>query len=287
LTHEEGTLDGVGGLRLYRQAWLPDGDVKAVVVLSHGASEHSSRYAWVAGQLTAAGYALHALDHRGHGKSEGTRAYIDRLANAVTDLDGLVDVAAAQHPGVPLFLLGHSMGGCLAIAYALEHQDRLDGLLLSAPLAALEAAPLPLRIAGRVLSVIAPKTGVYQVDANGVSNDPAVVADYVQDPLNHHGKLAARTLGELAGAIGSFPARVGELTLPLLVMHGPDDKLVPYAGGEMVHAGAGSQDKTFIRYDGLAHELLNEPERQRVVDDITGWLNARAAARPAPAPARG
>jgi alpha-beta hydrolase superfamily lysophospholipase len=287
VTHEEGTLEGAGGLRIFRQAWLPDSDARAAVVLAHGASEHSGRYGWVGEQMASRGYAVHALDHRGHGKSDGEGAYIDRMANAVSDLGRLVDLAAERHPGAPVFLLGHSVGGCISLAYALDHQAKLAGLLLSAPLLALEAAPLPLRIAGRVLSVIAPKAGVVGIDAGGVSNDPAVVADYEQDPLNHHGKLPARTVAELASVIGTFPDRVGALTIPLLVMHSPEDRLTPFAGSEMVHAGAGSQDKTFIRYDGLAHELLNEPERQRVLDDITGWLDARAAARPARSPALG
>lgn len=272
MIHDEAELEGVGGLRLFRQAWVPAGDVKAVVALAHGASEHSGRYGWVGEQMAARGYALHALDHRGHGRS-GKGAYVDRLRHAVGDLDRLVMTAAAGHPGKPVFLLGHSFGGCLSIAYAIEHQDRLDGLLLSAPLAALEAAPLPLRVAGHVLSVIAPRAGVYDIDPTAVSNDPQVVADYEQDPLNHHGKLPARTVAEIANAVASFPSRVAAITVPLLVMHSPQDRLVPFAGAEMVHAGAGSPDKTFIRYDGLAHEILNEPERERVMDDITGWLD--------------
>ena len=274
--HETGHLDGAGGVRLFRQAWLPAGEPRAVIALAHGASEHSGRYAWVGEQLAERGFALHALDHRGHGRSDGARAYIDRLRNVVADLDMLIDHAAAAHPGRPLFLLGHSMGGCVAIAYALAHQERLAGLALSAPLAALEAAPLPLRVAGRVLSVVAPKTGVYQVDAQAVSRDPEVVRDYEQDPLNHHGKLPARTVAELADAIAGFEAAAPRLTVPLLVLHSPDDALAPFAGGEMIHARASSADKTFVRYDGLAHELLNEPEREQVLERLASWLAERS-----------
>ena len=274
MPHEEGELDGVGGVRVHTQSWLPDGTVKAPVVLAHGASEHSGRYAWVAEQLNAAGYAVHALDHRGHGRT-GKGAYVDRMANAVEDLDRLVLRTAARHQGLPLFLLGHSFGGCVAVSYAIEHQDRLAGLLLSAPLAALEAAPLPLRIAAHTLSALAPKTGVFAVDSSAVSTDPAVVCDYDADPLNHHGKIPARTVSEIAKAVGSFPRRVPSITVPLLVMHSPDDRITLYAGSQMVHDLAGSEDKAFISYEGLAHEILNEPQRQRVVDDITRWLDAR------------
>lgn len=271
--HQQGELEGVGGLQLFWQRWEPAGK-RATIVLAHGASEHSGRYAWTAEELAARGYATWAIDHRGHGRSEGARAYLDRLANAVADLDGLVALAA----GGPLFLLGHSMGGTVALAYALEHQERLDGLVLSAPLAALEAASPLQRIAGQVLSVIAPRLGVVPIDSTAVSRDPAVVQDYDRDPLNHHGKLPARTVAELAGAIGRFPDEVERLTLPILLLHGSADRLVPPAASEMVNDRASSQDKTIIRYEGLYHELLNEPERERVLGDIADWLDAHTPA---------
>jgi acylglycerol lipase len=217
--HEEGELRGAGGLALFTQSWLPDGEPGATVVLAHGLGEHSGRYAHVAARFTGEGLALHALDHRGHGRSEGRRAYIDRMANAVADLDQVVVQARERHPELPLFLLGHSMGGCLAIAYTLEHQDRLDGLLLSAPLAALESASGATRLVGKLLSVAAPQVGLFAVDPTLVSRDPEVVLAYVEDPLVHHGKLPARTIGELSSAVEAFPSRVPEITLPLLVMH--------------------------------------------------------------------
>lgn len=276
MKHDEGELEGAGGLRIHRQAWRPDAGPRAVVVIAHGGAEHSGRYGWVAGQLTGAGYAVHALDHRGHGRSEGPRAYVDRFANAVEDLDRLVTHATAAHPGTPVFLLGHSMGGCLAILYALAHQDRLAGLLLSAPLATIDGAPLPLRLIGRALSVVAPKAGVIQVDASGVSTDPEVVRAYEEDPLVYRGKLPARTVAEIADAVARFPDGAGRITLPLLTMGSPQDTIVEFAGAELVHERAGSADKTFHRYDGFAHELLNEPERARVMGDILAWLDARA-----------
>src|SRR6059058_5181635 len=121
-----------------------------MVVLVHGVSEHSGRYHNVAGRLVADGYAVYALDHRGHGRSEGPRAVIDRMDNAVEDLDRLIALAASEQRGVPLFLLGHSMGATIAVRYAIAHQDRLAGLILSAPLAALEAASPPTRLVARL-----------------------------------------------------------------------------------------------------------------------------------------
>jgi alpha-beta hydrolase superfamily lysophospholipase len=279
-THEDGRFQGERGLEIYWQAWLPDGEPRAVVVLAHGASEHSGRYEWTGDQLTARGYAVYALDHRGHGQSEGGRAVIDRMSHAVEDLHTLVERAGAAHPGRPLVLLGHSMGGAVALSYTIEHEDALDALVLSAPLAALEAAPPVARIAGRVLSVVAPSLGVVAIDATAVSRDPQVVADYEADALNYHGKLPARTVSELARAIDGYPEAVTHFKLPMLVLHGTADRLTPIAGSEMVVERAASDDKTLKRYDGLFHEILNEPERQHVLDDIAGWLDARF---PAPA----
>src|SRR3954449_13029944 len=276
-THEEGRFAGEGGLEIYWQAWLPQGEPRAVIVLGHGASEHGGRYAWTGGQLNARGYAVYAIDHRGHGKSAGSRAVIDRMRNAVEDLHTLVERAQAAYPGRPLVLLGHSMGGAVAIAYTSEHEDALDALVLSGPLAVLEAASPVQRVAGRVLSVVAPKLGVVGIDSSAVSRDPEVVKDYDADPLNYHGKLPARTVAELAKAIDGFPDAVAKFELPLLVMHGTADRLVPIAAGQMVADHAGSEDKTWKPYEGLFHEILNEPERQQVLDDIADWLDARFA----------
>ena len=182
---------------------------------------------------------------------------------------------ANEHPGVPVFVLGHSMGGCVALAYTIRHQDKLDGLVLSAPLAVLEAASAVERIAGRVLSVVAPKLGVYDIDSTAVSRDPQVVRDYDADPLNHHGKLPARTVAELSNTVGDFYEDVVRLTLPMLLMHGTADRLVPPQASEMVNERASSEDKTIIRYEGLFHEILNEPERERVAGDVADWLDAR------------
>jgi acylglycerol lipase len=274
-THEEGRFGGEGGLEIYWQAWLPEGEPRAVVVLAHGASEHGGRYAWTGEELSKRGYALYAIDHRGHGRSAGDRAVIDRMHNAVEDLHTLVERAQGAYPGRPLVLLGHSMGGAVALAYTAEHEDALDALVLSGALAVLEAASPVQRVAGRVLSVVAPSLGVVAIDSSAVSRDPEVVADYDADPLNYHGKLPARTVAELSRAIDGFPEAVTRFRLPMLAMHGTADRLVPIAGSEMVVDRAGSEDKTFKRYDGLFHEILNEPERQQVLDDIAEWLDAR------------
>jgi acylglycerol lipase len=275
--HEQGRFAGVGGLEIHWQAWLPANSPRAVVLIAHGAAEHGGRYAWTAAQLTRAGYAAYAIDHRGHGRSAGPRAYVDRVDNVVADLHTLAAVACAAHPGAPTFLLGHSMGGLIALAYALRHQRELAGLALSAPLAVLEAGGLA-RVAARTLSAVAPRLPVYRIDGTTVSRDPAVVQAYDDDPLNYRGKLPARTIGELAATVAELPGRLPELRLPILVVYGSGDRLVDPAGSELVGELAGSDDVTVIRYDGLFHEVLNEPERGQVAADLIGWIDARTPA---------
>jgi acylglycerol lipase len=278
MNYGDGELEGIGGVRLYRQSWLPDGPPRAVVVIAHGACEHSGRYAHVAARLVDEGYGVYALDHRGHGRSEGARAVIDRIDNAVEDLDQLVLLAASEQPGVPLFLLGHSMGATISVRYAIAHQNRLTGLILTGPLAALEAASPVTRLVARLLSVLVPQLGLFDVDSTLVSRDPDVVKAYETDPLVHQGRLPARTVAELSSAVHSFPEAVGAITVPTLIMYGSGDHLVPPAGSMMLNDRIGAADTTLKTYDGLFHEILNEPEQDAVMEDMCSWLRARVRA---------
>lgn len=272
--HEEGRFEGVGGLDIYWQAWLPEKEPQAIVTIAHGGAEHSGRYAWTAGQLTERGYAVYAIDHRGHGRSGGPRAYVDRIDNAVTDLYTLCGLACDRHPGVPLVLLGHSMGGLIALSYALRYQEGLTALVLSAPLAVLDANPVA-RATVRALSAVAPRLPIYKIDGTTVSRDPEVVRAYDDDPLNHRGMLPARTVAEIAAAVAANAPRLPELKLPILTVYGSGDRLVDNAGSKLVDERSGGGDSTLIAYDGLYHEVLNEPERDRVIADVASWIDAR------------
>jgi acylglycerol lipase len=273
VTHATSTLAGAGGRQIFWQSWSP-AQTRGVVIIVHGFGEHSNRYGHVAQRLVAEGYATYALDHRGHGRSAGPRAVIDRLADAVSDIDRLVVLAGDAHSGLPVFMLGHSMGGLLAVQYALEHQDRLTGLLLSGALAALDAAPAPARLIARMLSVLAPRAGLIALDASLVSRDPQVVAAYRADPMVHHGKLPARTVAELIAAGRRFPEVVAEIRVPTLIMYGSEDRLCPPSGSVMLGERIGAADITVVPYAGLYHEILNEPEQEAVLDDVCAWLDA-------------
>jgi acylglycerol lipase len=272
-----GNFEGSGGLGIHWQAWLPAGEARASVVLAHGAGEHSGRYAHVGSELASAGHAVYALDHRGHGRSDGRRADIGSIDAVIADLGTLIAIARAAHPDCSLFLLGHSMGGCIALAYACSRGEEIDGLILSAPVAALEAAPAPMRALSKLLGRVLPGLGVYSVDASAVSRDPEVVHEYETDPLVHHGKLPARTVAALTRAVESFPGAVGRLRMPLLIMHGTADRLVPVNGSKMVAERAGSREVELRLYDGLYHEILNEPEKGEILGEILAWLDQRAS----------
>ena len=275
-TYHEDHLAGAAGAKIFWRSWIP-GDATAIVVIAHGGAEHGGRYRHVVERLVPEGYAVYAIDHRGHGQSDGRRAQIGRMAHVVADLDQLLSRANEAHPQLPLFLLGHSVGGCISVAYALAHQDRLTGLVLSGPVAAVEAAPLPLRVIAKAASVLLPDAGLLRVEAEGVSRDPDEVAAYDADPLVYRGKLPARTLQELADTIGRFDGEAQRITLPVLVQLGMEDRIVPPDGGLALFERLGSSDKTLEEYEGFFHEIYTEPpgQRDRPLDDLAAWLDAR------------
>jgi acylglycerol lipase len=267
------------GTRLYWQAWEPDGEARAPVVIVHGAAEHGGRYAYVAERLATDGYAAYALDHRGHGRSDGPRAMIDRLDLLVADLGLLVARVAEEHAPRRPFLVGHSLGGAVALTYAIRHGDDLAGLAVSGPAVATEAVPAALKGMTSVLSKIAPRLPVFKIEDDAISRDPEVVRAYQRDPLNYDGKLPARTLSEIMRSMDSTALRVRDLHTPLLLQHGSEDRLCPPEGSRMVYEAAGSADKTLKIYDGLYHEIFNEPERAAVVDDLVAWIVEHTPAR--------
>jgi lysophospholipase len=258
MTETEGTVaDG----RLFYRHWDAGGAGRQVVLV-HGFAEHSGRYGHVAGRLNEAGFNVWALDQRGHGKSLGERANIESVGAAVSDLDLFVDLVG----GGPVFMIGHSMGGLVATAYAEEHQDRLAGLILSGPL--LSAPPELLALAD--LPEV-PDLGL----ADAVSSDPAVVQAYKDDPLVYLGP-PPRGFLKAAGQLFEVRDRLGSLSVPLLIMHGGADVLVSPQALRDVVASVSSDDLTARIWPGLWHEIFNEPQKDAVLDFLVAWLRGRA-----------
>ena len=267
---------GAKGRRIFAQSWLPDGHPRDQVVIAHGYAEHSGRYEHVARFLNRDGFAVHALDHHGHGRSEGDRAVIERFAHATADIAALVDQVRAESGQATVKLIGHSMGGSLALSYALNHQLRLSGLVLSGP-AIGGRFPLFQRWFVAALSALAPRAGTIALDGNAVSRDPAVVAAYEADPLVTRGKIPARTLHEMVKAIATYPRRVAALRVPCLLMHGGADSLVRASDTIPLFEAIGSPDKTIRVWPGRYHEIFNEPEQEEVLRVTADWLAAHPA----------
>lgn len=264
------------GAALHTKVWLPEGTMRAVAVLAHGYAEHLGRYEYFAGKLNAAGIGVYALDHWGHGKSDGTYGFVPAFSAFTDGVELLLAEAEREHPQVPRFLIGHSMGGLIAALHLQSHQARYAGAVLSGP--AIKASEQPSRLliwVSRLLSRLAPRLGVLALDAGGVSRDPAVVAAYNADPLVYSGKMSARLAAEMFDAMARARDGAGQITLPLLIAHGTDDRLTAPAGSEYLFVHAGSTDKTLKLYPGLYHEIFNEPERDSVIADVVGWITAR------------
>ena len=273
MKHKEGKFKGYKGLKLYYQCWLPDKKPKAVLLVAHGLAEHSARYKNLVDYFVPKGYAVYALDQRGHGKSEGTRSYVDNFNDYLIDLKTFFDVVRKDNKNAKIFLFGHSLGGTIATAYAVEHQKDLAGLILSGSslVPTSSVSPALLAMAG-IISALLPKMGVTLLDASAISRDKAVVDAYVDDPLVFRGKVPARTGAELARMWKQLPGQMPRIKLPVLIMHGFADQLSDPRGSKLLFERVGSKDKTLKLYDNCYHEICNEPEREQVFIDMETWL---------------
>jgi acylglycerol lipase len=276
-TPVEKSFTGLGGTNIVYDVYEPPtttaGGPVGVVLVAHGVAEHAGRYAHVAEVLVGLGLKVVVADHRGHGRSGGKRLMVRDLSEYSADLDTLRTLELLE--GRPTYLLGHSMGGCIALDYALDHQDVLEALVLSAPavLPGDDISPLLIRVA-KVLGKVVPGLPGQKLSSASISRDPAVVAAYDADPLNHRGKLPAGVGGAMLRTMDTFPARLPSLRLPLLVLSGTGDTIVNPEGARLVDRLAGSSDKTLKEYDGLFHEVFNEPEKELVLGDLRDWMKA-------------
>lgn len=270
---------GGDGAKLNVTRWLPVGEPKAVVLLAHGYAEHAGRYGYVAARLTAAGYAVYAVDHWGHGKSDGVMGFVPAFSLYVDGMAALIDRVREAWPGKPRLLLGHSMGGLIATLLLIDRQRDFAAAALSGPAIQTPAPPSKLTIwLSRFLSRYFPRAGVMKLDPTGVSRDPAVVAAYLADPFVDTGKLSARLAAEMFDAMARARAGAEAITLPLLLQHGEADRLTAPEGSRYLFDHVASRDKRLEIYPGLFHEIYNEPERDAVLDDLIGWFDAHVAA---------
>lgn len=272
MTPECSTFAGAGGLQLFRRRWQSLGVPRGALVLVHGLGDHSGLYPHLVDHLTPAGWSVHAFDQRGNGRSPGRRGHIDRWSDLREDLERFVALVAREEAGRPLFLLGNSLGGLVALDYALAHPDGLRGVVAVAPALSLEGVPTPLLWLGRALSVVWPsftlETGL---DLRGLARDPAIAASILDDPLFHR-RASARLSTETAAAMARVLEGAHRFAIPLLLLHGGEDRMVPPAGTRDLASRLPPGLVTYREYPGSFHALLADLDRAAPLDALETWL---------------
>ncbi|MCO6511044.1 MAG: lysophospholipase [Aridibacter famidurans] len=271
---KESSFEGVGGLKIATRSWQPKGRPRAVMVLVHGFNAHSGYMVWPAEQFTANGFASYALDLRGRGRSEGERFYVEELSEYLADVDGLVEIARAENPGLPVYVIGHSAGGVVSCNYVLENQDKVAGLICHS-FAFDVGIPNVAALLIKGLGHITPHLHIFALKNADFSRDPKAVEAMNNDPLIKDESQPAETGRVLLNASQNFRERMADFKVPVMIIHGTADKATLPRGSEYFYEHAGSDDKTLNLYEGHFHDLLNDVDREVVMADILEWLDAR------------
>ena len=273
INRSERTFTGARGTRIVYDVWEPPVDPRGVVVLAHGYGEHARRYDHVAQRFGAAGLVTYALDHRGHGRSEGKRVWLKQLSDFTDDFAALVNISVEDYPQLSRVVLGHSMGGAIVLAYGAEYPGEYTAMVLSGPAIAVQhGVSKPKAALGKLVGSLIPSLPIETIDVDAISRDPDVIAAYKADPLVHDGAVPAG-IGKALLEVGeNQPQLAARLKAPLLIVHGEDDRLSGADGSRRLAENAGSAEVALKIYPGLYHEVFNEPERERVLDDVTSWI---------------
>jgi alpha-beta hydrolase superfamily lysophospholipase len=235
-----------------------NGGVRAVVLLVHGLGEHSGRYGHVAEHLSARRFSVFSYDHRGHGLSPGRRGWIGEYREFLEDLERFHELVVEACPGRPVVLLGHSMGGLIVTTYLLEKPRRPDFLVLSGP---------------AIVPILDPNDRT--IDPTRLSKDPAVWDAYLNDPIILRERVDPELFVRLAEGVALLPGRATEISVPVLLLHGDDDRLCSAEGAKYYVEASSSSDITVKLYPGGRHEMFNETNRDEVLEDLSSWLEAR------------
>ena len=269
------TFENKAGLKIFTRIWLPDGDILGIIVITHGLNSHSGYYQWTAEQFTAQNYAVYALDQQGRGQSEGERFYTDNIYDAVADVDYVVDLAKKKHLNLPVFVLGHSAGGVLACLYSLEHQEKLSGLICESFAFKVPAPDFALAVL-KGLSHIAPHLHTIKLKNEDFSRNPEAVASMNNDPLIADESQPSKSMEQLVKADERLEKEFPRITLPVLILHGTDDKATKPSGSQFFYDNTGSTDKKLKFYEGHYHDLLNDLDKEIVMNDIIEWVKERS-----------
>ncbi|MEP6620118.1 MAG: lysophospholipase [bacterium] len=264
---KEEYLEGTGGVRIFTRSWRPTSAPRGVVVIVHGFNAHSGQYASVAEQFVAHGLSVYALDLRGRGKSDGERFYVSSFSEYVSDVSKLVTLAKSREAGLPLFVLGHSAGGVVSCLYTLDNQAEITGLICESFAFQTPAPDFALAVL-KGLSHVAPHAHVLKLKNEDFSRDPGVVAEMNSDPLIAHEVQPTQTVAEMVRADERLKREFPQITLPVLILHGTEDKATKPSGSQLFFDTVGSSDKTLKLYDGYFHDLLHDVGKEVVLADI-------------------
>lgn len=276
--HDSGRIKTSDQVELYWQSWRPDQPV-GMIVLIHGLADHSGRYADTAEYFARHGWAVYACDLRGHGlSSDGHkpgRVHVDGFDDYGRDVDAILQLARQHNQNLTCVILGHSMGGLISLHYAIRHPDLLDGAVISSPALAPHPdtrLPVLLEWLLKIISRLSPRLLFpSDLDTSAVSSDPAVVKAYIDDPLVSQ-KVSARWYTSITQAMADIQGRAAELSIPALVMQSGADRLVdPNVSRQWAARGRAGKIE-FVEWDGLYHEMFNEPQKDRVRARVMDWL---------------
>ena len=271
------TVKGADGLRIFFRSWRPKEKARALVVIVPGFNAHGGYYTWVAQQFAAMGLTVCAVDLRGRGNSDGERFYVKDFDDYASDVASVVALAKSREPGLPLFLLGHSAGGVVSCLYTLAHQPEMAGLICESFAFQLPAPDFVLAVF-KGISHLAPHAHILHLKNETFSRDSNVVQALNDDPLVGQETQPSQTMAAMVRADERVKQGFPLITLPVLILHGTLDQNAKPAGSQLFYDMAGSKDKTLKLYEGSFHDPLNDLDKEVVMADIKGWLNARLPA---------
>ena len=267
-SHQVSTADGT--MLYVTDYMLPPAHARGSVVLMHGLGEHSGRYRSLAGFFNQCGLSVRAYDHRGHGRSQGKRGDVINGDPMLQDAEIIVDDFSTRYVQPP-FLFGHSMGGLFAARFALSRLAPLRGLILSSPALSLRLSAFQ-AITFKLMHELAPSIGVPSaLPASLLSHDASVVAAYRADPLVHR-KISARLLRSMQSSIAYCQTHAGSLSIPALMLVAGDDRLVDADGSRQFFAHTPPGMAEIHVYDGMFHEIFNEPDAHRPRAELKRWV---------------
>lgn len=275
--HSEGRFTGSAGARLFYQAWRPvHRPPRAILLNLHGLGDHSGLYPNLGSRIPEVGLALYAYDMRGNGRSPGQRAYLRGWYQYREDLHAFLAQVREWEPGLPVFLLGNSLGGLVVLEYALHHAGLAGVIAAAPPLGKLGVPPILMGL-GRLLSRVLPRFSLrVGMDLTGLARDPAVVEAVLADPLFHR-RGTARLSTEVTAAIDRVQSGASSFRVPILILHGTADRMVPPDGSRTFFSKVRFSGSELKEYPGAYHGLFADLNAAEVIGDLLGWIDARLA----------